>query len=155
MGEGVAALQCQGLGIFSPQLDLEASSTRTWLLAPLLASPRAGLELAGLPAPLRVPEPQSYGRALHGPRLLSRVQLAQGLAGHHTPAAQDPQISVQPGSPTLPSGCLPQSSPTEEPWACIHLPVSSGGMWVIRGDVLLTGGAGYSWRFVYPLPLIP
>lgn len=136
----MAALQRQGLGIFSPRLDLEAPSTRTWLQTPLLASPRAL---------------QSYGRALRGPRLLSRFRLTQGPARHHTPAAQaPPKICVQPGSLTLPSGCPPQSSPTKEPWACVHLPFGSGGMRVIRGDVLLTGGAGYSWRFICSLPLI-
>lgn len=63
-------------------------STRAWLQALLLAPPRAGLELARVPAPPRAPAPQSYGRARCGPRLLSRVQLTQGLAKHHTPAAQ-------------------------------------------------------------------
>lgn len=72
----------------------------------------------------------------------------------HTSSSGLPKICVQPGSLSLPSGCPPQSSPTKEPWACVHLPFGSGGMRVIRGDVLLTGGAGYSWRFICSLPLI-
>lgn len=46
-----------------------------------------------------------------------------GPAGRPHQQLRDIQISVQPGSPAL-----SQSSPTEEPWACIHLPNSSGGM---------------------------
>lgn len=161
-GEVMGALRCQGLNVFSPQLDLKAPSSRMWLQASLLASPQAGLELAGLPTPPRASAPHSYGRALHGLRLLRKVQLTHGPNRHHTAATQvSPNLCTarQPCyrklsnslTPTL--GCPPLFSTTEEPWACVHLPFSSGGMWVIRRDVLLMGGAGYSWR--YPLPLIP
>lgn len=61
-----AALLCQGMGIFSSQLDLQAPNARTWLqdLAPYTGSRSCTSELVG--------------GTLYGLRLLSRAQLTQG-----------------------------------------------------------------------------
>ena len=59
--EGVANLQCQGLGIFFPQLDLEAPSPRTWAETLLLASPQAGWSWPGSPHHYEPLHPRAMG----------------------------------------------------------------------------------------------
>lgn len=100
----MAALLCQGLGIFSPQLDLEAPSTKSWkppaqgpgFMPHCWHLPGQGWSWPGSLHHHEPPAPQSYGRALRGPRLLSRVQLSQGLPDIARQPLSPPQISMQP-----------------------------------------------------------
>lgn len=153
-GEGVAALRYQGhltpsAGLGSPRHKDVASDP-----AAGMSLGRAGATRGPCTTMSRCTPELWDGSAGSEAAARSPAHPGAGWASL-TSSSGPPQISVQPSSSTLPSGCPLQSSPTEEPWACVHLPFSSGGTQVIRGDGLLTGGAGYSWRFVYPHPLIP
>lgn len=68
----------------------------------------------------------------HRRRAPSRV-----WGAHHSLAACPPKSPYSPAS--IRAAC-PTAPPQRLAFTC------SGGPWVVRGDALLTGGAGYSWR---------